>query len=336
MDLLKRGQIPPYPQFYELLYTYATGVNPSLNQRINQIFRDGTATTDLAERLYNEFLKSAGRQRAHLDACPSAWRARIEAVHDAIDTAMATANAYSGSLQSASGDLDARDERGRTARPSRQRLLSETRRMQDANHQLEQKLEASRDDIAALQRDLDEVRRESMLDPLTKIFNRKILRRGHAQGVRPKRRARHAALPDAARYRPLQALQRHLGPPDRRPGAAARGDDAQVQHQGQGHRRALWRRRIRRHPARDRSRGRGDRRRQYPQGHPGQGTAEALDQREARPHHRLVRRRHVPPGRHARLAHRTRRPLPLRRQARRPQPRRSARPSSRTNDKIVA
>ena len=25
MDLLKRGQIPPYPQFYELLYTYATG-----------------------------------------------------------------------------------------------------------------------------------------------------------------------------------------------------------------------------------------------------------------------------------------------------------------------
>ena len=54
-----------------------------------------------------------------------------------------------------------------------QRLLGETRRMQDANQQLEQKLEASRDDIAGLQRDLDEVRRESMLDPLTKIFNRK-------------------------------------------------------------------------------------------------------------------------------------------------------------------
>jgi diguanylate cyclase len=53
------------------------------------------------------------------------------------------------------------------------RLLSETRRMQDANHQLEQKLEASRDDIAALQRDLDDVRREAMLDPLTKICNRK-------------------------------------------------------------------------------------------------------------------------------------------------------------------
>ena len=52
-------------------------------------------------------------------------------------------------------------------------LLTETRRMQEANNDLERKLEASRDDIAALQRDLDDVRREALLDPLTKIFNRK-------------------------------------------------------------------------------------------------------------------------------------------------------------------
>ena len=98
---------------------------------------------------------------------------RIEAVHDAIDTAMATANAYSGTLQSASGDLGQAEISETELRAMAQRLLGETRRMQDANAQLEQKLEASRDDIAALQRDLDEVRRESMLDPLTKIFNRK-------------------------------------------------------------------------------------------------------------------------------------------------------------------
>ena len=29
LDLLKRGMIPPYPQFYELLYTYATGESPT-------------------------------------------------------------------------------------------------------------------------------------------------------------------------------------------------------------------------------------------------------------------------------------------------------------------
>lgn len=171
IDLLKRGSIPPYPQFYELLYTYATGVNPMLNQRINTIFREGTPTTDLAERLYNEFLKAQDANE-RISSVSERMASRIEAVHSAIDTAMATANAYSGSLQSASGDLEG-DIDPETMRLMAKRLLTETRRMQDANHQLEQKLEASRDDIAALQRDLDEVRRESMLDPLTKIFNRK-------------------------------------------------------------------------------------------------------------------------------------------------------------------
>ena len=170
-DLLKRSGIPPYPQFYELLYTYATGVNPSLNSRINTIFREGHApSVDLAEALYNEFLKSDVNDR--ITDVSERMHARIEAVHDAIDTAMTTASAYSGSLQSASGDLE-QDISTEALQSLANRLLLETRVMQDTNRALEQKLEASRDDIAALQRDLDDVRRESRLDPLTKIANRK-------------------------------------------------------------------------------------------------------------------------------------------------------------------
>jgi len=70
------------------------------------------------------------------------------------------------------------------------RLIGETRRMQDANQQLEGKLESSRDDIATLQRDLDEVRRESMLDPLTKIFNRKSFDEGLTSAVAEARESR--------------------------------------------------------------------------------------------------------------------------------------------------
>jgi diguanylate cyclase len=171
LDLLKRATIPPYPQFYELLYTYATGVNPTLNARINAIFREGDPTVDLAEKLYNEFLKAQDANE-RISSVSQRMSKRIEAVHDAIDTAMTTANAYSGTLQAASGDLAAALD-GDALRLMARRLLSETRRMQDANLQLEQKLEASRDDIQQLQRDLDDVRREAMLDPLTKIFNRK-------------------------------------------------------------------------------------------------------------------------------------------------------------------
>lgn len=171
IDLLKRATIPPYPQFYELLYTYATGVNPTLNTRINEIFREGEPSADLAERLYNEFLKAQDANE-RISSVSERMSRRIEAVHEAIDTAMTTANAYSGTLQTASGDLS--DNLDPDAlRLMAHRLLAETRRMQDSNHALEKKLDASREDIEQLQRDLEDVRREAMLDPLTKIFNRK-------------------------------------------------------------------------------------------------------------------------------------------------------------------
>lgn len=180
-DLLKRSGIPPYPQFYELLYTYATGVNPTLNNRINAIFRNGDSPSmNLAETLYEEFLKSDVNDR--MTNVSERMHKRIEAVHAAIDTAMTTANAYSGSLQSASGDLD-QEISASAMKALADKLLSETRRMQETNRSLEQKLEASRDDIASLQRDLDDVRRESMLDPLTKIANRKSFDEGMDRAI---------------------------------------------------------------------------------------------------------------------------------------------------------
>ena len=182
IDLLKRATIPPYPQFYELLYTYATGVNPSLNSRINEIFRDGHATSDIAERLYDEFLR-AQDANARISGVSERMSRRIVAVHDAIDTAMTTASAYSASLQIASGDLGADELDTDQLRKLAGALLAETRRMQDANHQLETSLQASRDDIDALQRDLDDVRREALLDPLTKIHNRKAFDDGLLRAV---------------------------------------------------------------------------------------------------------------------------------------------------------
>jgi diguanylate cyclase len=181
IDLLKRGGIPPYPQFYELLYTYATGVNPSLNARVNQIFREHAPTIDLAERLYNEFLK-ANDANERITSVTERMSASIDAVHDAIDSALVTAGTYSGSLEIASAELLSGAD-AEAIRAMADRLLTETRRMQKTNSELESKLQDSRDDIASLQRDLDEVRRESMLDPLTKLYNRKHLDEGLQRAV---------------------------------------------------------------------------------------------------------------------------------------------------------
>lgn len=194
LELLKRALIPPYPQFYELLYTYATGVNPALNNRVNEIFREGHVTSDIAERLYNEFLK-AQDTNARMSGVSERMSKRIVAVHDAIDSAMTTASAYSASLQVASGDLGQDEHDAAELRTLASALLAETRRMQDANHRLEMSLQASRDDIEALQRDLDDVRREALLDPLTKIHNRKAFDEGLAHAVgRSRETGQHLCL----------------------------------------------------------------------------------------------------------------------------------------------
>lgn len=171
LDLLKRSTIPPYPQFYELLYTYATGVNPTLNSRINAIFRDGDPTADLAETLYNEFLKAQDVSE-RISTVSQRMSASIADVHDAIDTAMVMAGSYSTTLEAAQVDLDDRVTTD-ALRAVSARLLTETRQMQETNRRLEERLDTAREDVASLQRNLDEFRRESMLDPLTKIYNRK-------------------------------------------------------------------------------------------------------------------------------------------------------------------
>ncbi len=172
MGLLKRSRIPATPPFYDLLYTYASGVNPELNARINAILEQGnTPDSEVAEQLHDEFLQQHD-MGAKLNFVSTEMAARIDAVHGAIDNAFANANSYSGLLQSAAGDLEAGLDDEAIARLTAE-LLRETRTMQDASTELESKLETARDDITALQRELYEVRRESMIDALTRIQNRK-------------------------------------------------------------------------------------------------------------------------------------------------------------------
>jgi diguanylate cyclase len=181
IDLLKRATIPPYPHFYELLYIYSTGVNPALNARINAILATGEPSVEMAESLYSEFLSSQDASE-RLTGVSARMSNRIEAMHDAIDTAMTTANAYSATLQTANGDLATEVPAARLKQMATS-LLVETRRMQSANMALESTLEASRAEIATLQRDLDDVRREALLDPLTKVYNRKAFDDGLLRAV---------------------------------------------------------------------------------------------------------------------------------------------------------
>lgn len=172
LGYLQRGEVPAYPQFYELFYTYATGSNSELNERINELFlNEPLSFVDAAEALYNEFMRSKSVDE-HMAQVSSKISSNIDAVHDAISSASKSAETYSGSLTQAesvfSNDLDPKKMQDAV-----RILLAQTQTMRESNKQLESKLEDSRTDINILRKDLEEVQRESMTDALTKVSNRK-------------------------------------------------------------------------------------------------------------------------------------------------------------------
>lgn len=182
IGLLKRGTVPPYPQYYELLYTYVTGVNVTLNKRLNELFSRGQEVNiDTIDELCSEFIGSQ-RREDWLNIVSKEISTSIDAVHEAIDNAAANANSYSGLLQTASGDLSA-GLGSDSLKGVTEGLLSETRKMQTANATLEDMLLSAQTDISALRSEIDEVRRESMRDALTTINNRKTFDQDIRQAV---------------------------------------------------------------------------------------------------------------------------------------------------------
>jgi len=171
MGLLKQGGIPAYPQFYELFFTYSTGVNPGLNERINTILGDGVPKIEVVESLYNEFLKSDAMDE-RVSAVSDLMSKSIGSVHDAIHNVSESAASYTGALEVA-GDALAGNMDHKAVSELTKHLLAKTKTMQGANKLLETQLEAAQEDVMLLKRDLQEVQRQSMTDSLTNLYNRK-------------------------------------------------------------------------------------------------------------------------------------------------------------------
>ena len=182
LDLLKRGNVPPYPKYYDLLFSYATGANPTLNTRINDLYERGIIpNADLVETLYQEFFRSSEVEE-RLSLASEKISSSLDEVHSVIGSAQGSADNYSGLLKSASSDLEAAPNQ--TALKSLTgTLLSETRKMQETNSELENRLEDTKKDVSRLQEELDRTRRDSMLDPLTRLNNRQAFDLGITQAI---------------------------------------------------------------------------------------------------------------------------------------------------------
>jgi len=169
---IKALRQPATPRNYEIWYAYATGYQPSLNQKINETLKaSGTLSDADLEEIYATFL-SPTRLSEKIDTVGSQVMGEIEQVMAMIDAAAGSASSYSESLAGMTEKLgQSKDREG--LRAIVESLVHTAKEMEVSNQKLEARLNASKQEINQLQENLEAVRNESLTDPLTQLANRK-------------------------------------------------------------------------------------------------------------------------------------------------------------------
>ena len=106
----------------------------------------------------------------------------INQVMAMMDAAVGSASSYTESLTTISDKLgNSKDREG--LRAIVESLVATANEMKQNNHALEQRLNASKEEINQLQENLEVVRNESLTDPLTSLSNRKHFDERLAQSI---------------------------------------------------------------------------------------------------------------------------------------------------------
>ncbi|EJW11228.1 hypothetical protein A33M_3378 [Rhodovulum sp. PH10] len=163
---------PATPRNYEIWYHYATGYNASLNAVINdRLARFGSLSNAEVDRIHAEFFAPA-RLGDQLGSIGSKVISKIDQIMAVIDAAVGSTSRHKESLADMSDQLG-HAENGTEIKAILTGLIQTVKEMEDSNRALELRLGDSKAEIAKLQQSLDEVRSESLTDPLTTLANRK-------------------------------------------------------------------------------------------------------------------------------------------------------------------
>jgi diguanylate cyclase len=172
LALMTECDVAPTPENFDLFYTYASGENAALARVMGEtIAARRPFTAGLLSELRTRCLPGARTQNM-VNNVGASMTTALNSVLGKLEAAGKDAGEYGRALSAAHGELDDQqspeDIRGLVAN-----LKSATHSMEVRTRNLEVELQRSSTEVANLKTQLDEVRKESLTDPLTQIANRK-------------------------------------------------------------------------------------------------------------------------------------------------------------------
>ena len=183
IERLKADNRSPSPNNYALFYHYYSGLHPNLNMAIDMLLsQSGVITQQQCDDLFRTHL-GLGEEHKILKQANDAIEAEVQRVLGMIDASTTNTNKYSKTLDSFSGKLEGSTSLDQI-REAVTKVVGETRVMAQQNERLQQQLAQTTEQLTEMRYSLDAVHKESQIDPLTEVGNRKFLDREMARVIK--------------------------------------------------------------------------------------------------------------------------------------------------------
>jgi diguanylate cyclase len=172
LALMGECDVTPTPDNFELFYAYASGSNPAITRVIGDMMAARKPFTPAVLGEIRARCLDSARAQATIDAVGDNVTTALNEAMAKLEAAGKDADAYGRALSAAKGGL----EGGQTPAELRNlinNLRAATAEMESRSRTLEAELQKSSSQINELKTQLDDVRKESLTDPLTGIPNRK-------------------------------------------------------------------------------------------------------------------------------------------------------------------
>jgi diguanylate cyclase len=170
--LMGEWSIAPTPEHYELFYVYASGTNAALSKIVELMIRDKAPFSPaVLSGLCAQFL-TRERHAQTMEDVGTGISGMLDTVLATLDRAGKDAGEYGRTLSAVTGEMGGMQSPAAVTKMV-ERLVGATQAMEVRTRSLESELQRSSEQVNDLKTQLDTVRKESRLDPLTALANRK-------------------------------------------------------------------------------------------------------------------------------------------------------------------
>ena len=171
LPLMSRQAAALHPVSYGIWYEYVAGFNQPLRTAIDELTRDGKVLDEvMTSELFRTHIAELDEQTAHRVA--TGFRRVMAEVSQDAANAGEHASRFGSALEQWSEEIG-NEHPAAVSGSGIDQLLSGTREMQNAIATLQQRLDASRQEIERLQKEVNRAREAALADELTGLANRR-------------------------------------------------------------------------------------------------------------------------------------------------------------------